>query len=400
MNREQGVLAFLLFVMMVMNYLDRQALSVVAPMLRKELGLSVMQYANAVNAFLFAYSIMYTGSGIVLDRIGYRWGLAIFVGLWSVFSGLHSLTAGFASLVLFRLLLGLTEPAGFTGAVKTIALRFAPAQRALATATLGMGTGLGNLLAPPVMIFLSLRYGWRTAFLLASTVGVIWVPAWLMATRARHVKEGAVPIPHVKRTLPRNLGVLAYVLTRFFGDSSGYFVMFWMPEYLMSSKHFSFRMIGTLGWIPPCGSDLGAILGGYLSSRLVARGYSPLWSRKILMSAAALLLVIGAALLVTSETWMVLFSLTICTLGVGMWACNMHALATDAFPRPVVATVHGTAGSAGAIGGIVFNSLVGYFSTSNHYGAVLVMLGLILPIAVVPLWLWLNQLPSEKEAQI
>jgi ACS family hexuronate transporter-like MFS transporter len=158
--------------------------------------------------------------------------------------------------------------------------------------------------------------------------------------------------------------------------------------------------VGTLGWIPPCGSDLGAILGGYLSSRLVARGYSPLWSRKILMSAAALLLVIGAALLVTSETWMVLFSLTICTLGVGMWACNMHALATDAFPRPVVATVHGTAGSAGAIGGIVFNSLVGYFSTSNHYGAVLVMLGLILPIAVVPLWLWLNQLPSEKETQI
>src|SRR5262245_43603731 len=141
MNREQGVLAFLLFVMMVMNYLDRQALSVVAPMLRKELGLSIMQYANAVNAFLFDYSIMYTGSGIVLDRIGYRWGLAIFVGLWSVFSGLHSLTAGFASLVLFRLLLGLTEPAGFTGAVKTIALRFAPAQRALATATLGMGTG-------------------------------------------------------------------------------------------------------------------------------------------------------------------------------------------------------------------------------------------------------------------
>ncbi len=399
LNREQTTLAALLFVAMVMNYLDRQALSVVAPMMRRELGLSVMQYANAVNAFLAAYSIMYTGSGIILDRIGYRTGLAVFVALWSLFSGLHGLIVGFGSLVLFRSLLGLTEPAGFTGAVKTIALRFAPAQRALATACLGMGTGLGNLLAPPVVVYLSLRYGWRTAFLVASSVGVLWVPAWLWATRARHVQAVPAPSKPPKRRLPRNLGVLAYVLTRFFGDSSGYFVMFWMPEYLMSGKHFSFRMVGTLGWIPPCGSDIGALLGGYLSSRLVARGYSPLWSRKLLMSVAALLLVTGSILQVATATWMVLFSLTICTLGVGMWACNMHALAADAFPRPVVATVHGTAGSAGAVGGVLFNSLVGYFTTRHRYGAVLVMLAAILPVAVVPLWLWLNQLPQPEEIQ-
>jgi len=399
LNREQTTLAALLFVAMVMNYLDRQALSVVAPMMRRELGLSVMQYANAVNAFLAAYSIMYTGSGIILDRIGYRTGLAVFVALWSLFSGLHGLIVGFGSLVLFRSLLGLTEPAGFTGAVKTIALRFAPAQRALATACLGMGTGLGNLLAPPVVVYLSLRYGWRTAFLVASSVGVLWVPAWLWATRARHVQAVPAPSQPPKRRLPRNLGVLAYVLTRFFGDSSGYFVMFWMPEYLMSGKHFSFRMVGTLGWIPPCGSDIGALLGGYLSSRLVARGYSPLWSRKLLMSVAALLLVTGSILQVATATWMVLFSLTICTLGVGMWACNMHALAADAFPRPVVATVHGTAGSAGAVGGVLFNSLVGYFTTRHRYGAVLVMLAAILPVAVVPLWLWLNQLPQPEEIQ-
>lgn len=145
LNREQAVLTGLLFLMMVMNYLDRQALSVVAPMMRAELGLTLMQYANAVNAFLAAYSIMYAGSGIILDRVGYRWGLAFFVTLWSIFSGLHAWTTGFASLMLFRFLLGLAEPAGFTGAVKTIALRFAPAQRALATASLGMGTGLGTL---------------------------------------------------------------------------------------------------------------------------------------------------------------------------------------------------------------------------------------------------------------
>jgi ACS family hexuronate transporter-like MFS transporter len=115
------------------------------------------------------------------------------------------------------------------------------------------------------------------------------------------------------------------------------------------------------------------------------------------MSAAAFLLVVGAILQAATLTWMVIFSLSLCTLGVGMWSCNLHALAADAFPRPVVATVHGTAGSAGAIGGVLFNSLVGYFSTRHQYGPVLLMLGLILPLAVAPLWLWLSEPASCQE---
>ena len=316
-NRGQMIIAVLLFAMIVLNYLDRQALSVVAPMMRKELGITVMQYAWAVNAFLTAYALMYVGSGVVLDRLGYRTGLALFVSCWSAFAALHSLTAGIFSLVCFRFLLGLAEPAGFTGAVKTIALRFTPAQRGIATGVLGMGTGLGTLIAPPLIVFLSLKFGWRTAFLVAGGAGALWVPFWLLATRpttGNAVQRGT----RTRAAVPRNLSVLAYAIARFFGDSSGYFVMFWMPEYLVSSKHFSFVMLGTLGWIPPCGSDIGAIAGGYLSSRLVARGLPPILSRKILMTVASALLVIGACLLTTTSTFMVLFSLTVCTLGVGM----------------------------------------------------------------------------------
>jgi ACS family hexuronate transporter-like MFS transporter len=114
---------------------------------------------------------MYAGSGVVLDRIGYRAGLAIFVGFWSIFSGFHAAITGFATLVAFRFLLGLAEPGGFTGAVKTVSERFGPAQRSLATGILTMGSGLGSVVAAPLMVFLSLRFGWRTAFLLASAVG-------------------------------------------------------------------------------------------------------------------------------------------------------------------------------------------------------------------------------------
>jgi MFS family permease len=149
-------------------------------------------------------------------------------------------------------------------------------------------------------------------------------------------------------------------------------------------------MLGQFGWIPPCGSDAGAILGGFFSSRLVLRGYPTVLSRKLMMSAAADIVGIGVSMTLASSVWMVLAALTLCSLGVGMWACNLHALAADVFPRPVVATVHGTAGSAGAAGGIIFNSLVGYFAARHHYGAALVAFGLLLPLGVAPLWLWMR----------
>jgi MFS transporter, ACS family, hexuronate transporter len=390
----------MIFLMMVMNYLDRQALSVVAPMMRRELGLSVIQYAHAVNAFLLAYSVMYAGSGMILDRVGYRAGLAFFVGLWTIFSGLHAATVGFSTLVIFRFLLGLAEPAGFTGAVKAIAENFSAAQRALATGILNLGSGLGSLIAPPLMVYLSLHYGWRTAFLVASALGILWVPLWMAATK-RKTKSTAATAPRSltpRQMLPllRDRRVLAYVLTRFFGDSSGYFVLFWIPEYLVSSKHFSFLMLGTLGWIPPCGSDLGAILGALLSSRMVQKGRGPVASRKILMTAAAVLLAAGAAMQASSAVWVVLLSLSLCTLSVGMWACNLHALAADAFPRDIVATVHGTAGSAGAIYAMGFNLLVGYFSSRREYTVVLALFASLLPLAVTPLWLWLRDLDSTE----
>ena len=131
-SRQIAIIA-LLFLVNVLNYLDRQVLSVLAPVLRKEIGLSQMQYAMAVNSFLAAYAVMYAGSGMVLDRLGARIGLAFFVTAWSIASGLHAAVAGFAGLAAFRFLLGLTEPGGWTGTIKAIAERFNPLQRGLVT---------------------------------------------------------------------------------------------------------------------------------------------------------------------------------------------------------------------------------------------------------------------------
>ena len=381
--------------MTVLNYLDRQTLSIVAPLMLRDLGVSLTGYTQAVNAFLFAYGLMYVGSGVILDRVGARAGLAIFVGFWSLFSGLHCIIAGVGSMIAFRFLLGVAEPGGFTGAVKAISEQFGASQRALATGIFTSGAGIGSIIAVPLIVFLSLRVGWRMAFALPALAGLIWVPLWLLANRGadRRLKSltvAAVPSFSVRLRLLGNRHVFSYVLSRFFGDSTGYFFMFWMPAYLVSSKHFSYVMLGTLGWIPACGIDAGALLGGYASSRLVSSAWQPIVARKTMMTLAAVLVAMGSILQVTANTGWVIASLTLCTFGVGVWAANLHCLPADAFSRPVVATVHGLAGTAGAIGGVLFNTLVGYFTVRNQYMHVFLLFASLQPLGVAALWKWLH----------
>jgi ACS family hexuronate transporter-like MFS transporter len=247
-SRSQWIVAILLMTMILLNYLDRIVLSIVSPVLRRELSLSQQQYAYALNAFLAAYAVMYLGSGLVLDRAGSRFGLSIFVLLWSVVSGLHGLTTGLAGLMAFRFLLGLAEPGGWTGAVKAVSERFSPSQRGIASGIFTAGAGLGALVAPPLVVFLMLRYGWRVTFWITGAAGLIWLPFWWQATRDWPAPTPARG-PSVLSRLPaivRDRRALAFAATRFFGDTTGYFFLFWLPEYLVSAKRFSIASVGAL----------------------------------------------------------------------------------------------------------------------------------------------------------
>lgn len=396
-SRQQWVIAILLFFMILLNYLDRVVLSLLSPVIRAEFNLTQMDYAVAVNAFLVAYGVMYLGSGLVLDRTGSRKGLGIFVGLWSAACALHAAIAGFYSLVAYRFLLGVFEPGGWTGAVKTVSERFAPAQRSLAAGIFTSGAGIGSVIAPPLVVWLSLHYGWRSAFLIAGVSGLIWLPLWSLATRDSQPTAVPAPTP-IWTLLPRllrNPRSLAYVATRFFGDTTGYFFLFWLPEYLVTSKGFTLKEVGALAWIPFLWNDLGALAGGYASGRLVGWRQRPIEARKIMMSVAALFVLAGSAFQSASGAFGVLLSVSLCTFGVGIWAGNMHAVAADGFPPSEVATVHGLAGSAGAVGGILFNTLVGHLSASGDYFFAFLVLVALQPLGVGALWLWLpDRAPS------
>ena len=396
-SRRQWAIAILLFVMILLNYLDRVVLSLVSPILRKELNLTPMDYAFAVNAFLVAYGLMYLGSGLVLDRVGSRAGLGYFVGFWSLACVLHAAISGFYSLVAYRFLLGIFEPGGWTGAVKTVSERFSSAQRSFAAGIFTSGAGIGSLIAPPLVVWLSLNYGWRSAFLIAGFAGLVWLPLWLLATRgSQRIAEDARPLP-LRQALPRILRdprCLAYAATRFFGDTTGYFFLFWLPEYLVTSKGFTLSAVGALAWIPFLWNDIGALLGGYLSGRLVQLRNKPIQARKIMMSAAAAFVLAGSLLQSASGVAGILLSVSLCTFGVGIWASNLHAVAADGFAPGELATVHGMAGSVGAVGGILFNTLVGYLSMSGDYFLAFCVLVTLQPLGVAALWIWM----PEREA--
>jgi ACS family hexuronate transporter-like MFS transporter len=389
-TRRQSGVAALLFTMLLLNYLDRQVLSIVFTQMKVELGLDQGQYTAAVNAFLLAYGFMYFGSGLILDRTGARLGVAIFVALWSLVSALHALVGGFVSLVLLRFLLGMTEPGGFTGAVKTVSERFSAAQRGLATGIFTSGAGVGALIAPPALVFLTVQFGWRSAFLISGLLGFLWLPFWWKLLDAP--PEPSPAERNQPKSSPwslfRDKRALSFAATRFFGDSTGYFLMFWLPQHLMENKQFSFVMLGMVGWIPYLVKDFGAIAGGYWSSRMVEAGQQAVYSRKFVMSVAALFVIAGALLESQNGTWMILLCLVLTSFGMGLWSGNFHNIPADAFPPRVVASVHGLAGSFGAVGGILFNTLVGYFMAAGQSWAVFLMLSLLMPLGVLPLW-WL-----------
>ena len=183
MSRKQWQVVALLFLATVLNYVDRQTLSVLAPELRDRFHMSNTDYSHVVFAFLLAYMVMQSGSGRLLDRLGTRVGFPVCVGWWSVATMLHAAAASMTGLAVFRFLLGLGEAGNWPGGVKAVSEWFPPKQRAVAIGLFNSGSCIGAVLAPPAVAWLALTWGWQSAFLLAGLPGFAWMAVWLAVYR-------------------------------------------------------------------------------------------------------------------------------------------------------------------------------------------------------------------------
>ena len=303
------VIAGLLFLITLINYTDRMALSVLIGQVREDLHLTETDYSHIVTFFLVAYALMYAVSGYIVDRLGTRRGLAVFVVSWSVAQMLHGLAVGKWSLAGCRFLLGLTEPGNFPAATKAIREWFPPRQRALGVGIFNLGSSLGAAVAAPVAAFIGLHYGWRAAFVVTGALGLVWLGIWLVLYQAPQRnrwldrKELAElqaqglgsDLAEVRPKVDwlsvfRSRPCVMLMAARFLSDPVIYFVIFWLPAYLQKERGFGLEEIGKFGWVPYTFGGLGYLIGGWFSGKLISRGWSLPNARKAAMALGAALL--------------------------------------------------------------------------------------------------------------
>jgi MFS transporter, ACS family, hexuronate transporter len=370
----------LLFFLSVVNYLDRQALSVLAPTLRRELGFSPVEYSYVVTSFLVAFTIGYLFCGAVVDRIGVRLAVILALSAWSVAGMMHAFAAGWVGLAIARFALGLGESFNAPCGIKAIAEWVPKRERGLSMAIFSNGNIVGAILAPPLVSLVALKFGWEWGFLVTGSGGFLFLAFWIFTYQRpeQHPKlpesERAYIIEHrggaatstiASQAAPsflqalRHPAVLGFFLARLLTDSLSFFFSFWLPEYLQSAHGFSLKMIGLFGWIPFLAADIGGPGGGALSDWLIRRGWQPSRARRRMMLIAACLMPCSIIAVYAPSAYVALGLIAVLLCAQACWMSNILTLMSESFPREHVATYASLSSVGGAIGGIISTLLAG-----------------------------------------
>jgi MFS transporter, ACS family, hexuronate transporter len=387
--------ATLLFLSTVINYIDRQTLSVLAPTLTKELGISDQQYSNVLTAFLAAYTVMYVGSGFLADRWGARRSLAVFMGWWSLANALHGLVRGPWSLGAFRFLLGAGESGNFMAAFKGVSDWFLPQDRGFVNGLIQAGASVGAVIAPPVITILAAQYGWRAAFVATGALGLLWLVPWLLVTR--HAVAIPVPTGPSRRwtEMLRHRQTWGLLAARFLSDPVWWFYLFWLPKYLVDKRGFTVAEMGMLAWMPYLTADAGSLLGGWLSGWLIRRGWSPVQARLAWMLPFAALMPLSMAVGFVESREVSLALICVVTFAHMGWKTNQATLTNDIYPREVIGAVSGLLAFGNGLGGTLFTALTGWMVVHFSYASVFVLMGLLHPLSYL-LVRWLVRSPLHE----
>lgn len=380
-------MALLIGAAIAISYFDRQTLPVAIKAIQLDIPISNTQFSQLQAAFLAAYALMYAGGGKLIDVLGTRKGFLLIMVWWSLACASHGLAASFGMLAVSRFLLGMGEGGGFPAATKAVAEWFPVRERSTAMGIMNAGTSVGAVIAPPLIAVILATLNWRWVFFLSGGIGLLWTIWWLRdyyppASHSRLSERERAGIAEVLQ--PKALGeagvswiglfrfpqVWGLVFGKFLSDAAWYFYLFWLPKYLYDVRHFDTRQVGYFGWIPYAAAGIGSLAGGWFSSRLIQRGRSLDFSRKLALGlSAAVMPLIFFVTQAPVEVAIVLFSIAFA--GQQSWSTLVMILPVDIFPQGAVGSVAGLVGFGGAMGGVVFGLVVGYLLDHGFgYGVV------------------------------
>lgn len=387
--RRSWWLLVLLFGIGLLNYLDRQTLSILKATLKEQLALTDTHYSWLVTAFMGPYILFYVLSGRLVDRFGTRISLTLFTAVWSVANIFSGLAQGFGQLAAARALLGAAEPGAFPAIQRVMMTWFPKERRAFAWSLLSPCITVGAILAPPLVAALTAYWNWHMAFILPGIVGVVLAVAWWMSDRnPPSFPNEAEPtvVPPAMREILSDSRVWLLLGARALTDPVWYFHLFWLPGYLQEKLGVSLTQLGWIGWIPSCVASAMVMITGRTTDRFVARGFTPVRVRVGMFALAAAFAPVGAFTTFAPSLPWALVMITIVTIVCQIWFFGQGLFVADIFPKNSAATIAGLLGAVGASGGLLLNVIAGPIIERAGYIPVFVALACLHPLAALMLW--------------
>ena len=416
MGRYRWVICALLFFATTINYIDRQVLGILAPLLQKEIGWNEIQYGYIVTAFQAAYAIGLIVVGRLIDRYGTKLGYSVAIVLWSLAAMAHAVTRSAAGFGAARFALGLGESANFPAAVKAIAEWFPKKERALATGVFNSGANIGAVVAPLAVPYLTVTYGWQSAFIVTGLLGFFWLVFWLRVYERpeTHRKLTPAELGYIRSDPPdppsgkipwasllRHRQTWAFVAGKFLTDPIWWFYLYWLPKFLNKTYGLTLTDLGLPLVVIYTMTSIGSIGGGWLSSRFISRGWPVARARKTVMLICALLIVPIVSTASAANLWIAVALIGIAAAAHQGWSANLFTMASDMFPRDAVGSVVGLGGMAGAVGGMLLATSAGFLMEwTGSYMTLFIISGSVYLIALFIINLLVPDLePAAIDAQ-
>ena len=379
LRNYRWLIVFLLFTATTINYLDRQIIGLLKPILEKEFSWSETDFAHIVMAFQAAYAVGLLGFGWIIDKIGTKAGYSITIIIWSIAGMLHAIARSVSGFSVARIGLGIGEAGNYPAAVKTVAEWFPKKERGLATGLFNAGTSIGVVVAVLIVPWILNRYGWQEVFWITGALGFVWLIFWLIfydipAKQARltteehaYINSGQEPVNSEAGetksvrwftlfTFPQTW---AYITGKGLIDPIYWFFLLWLPSYFASTFSLDLKKPSVELMLIYTATTIGSIGGGYLSSRLIKRGWPTIKARKTVLLIFAILELSVILTQFATDRWVAVGLISLAVALHQAWATNVFTLASDMFPKQAVSSVVGIGGTAGAVGGILFPILVG-----------------------------------------
>jgi ACS family hexuronate transporter-like MFS transporter len=424
------IVCALLFFAATINYIDRQVISILKPTLQQQFHWSELDYADIVFTFQLAYAIGFLIAGPLVDRLGTKRGFSIAIVVWTLAAVGHAqavvvgpLAAGVlgifglgystsvAGFMFMRLLLGLGESGNFPASIKAVAEWFPKRERALATGIFNSGTNIGALVTPLIVPWITINYGWAWAFIATGLLGFLWLIVWWLfyAPPSRHASvsgrelayirsdpvEATVAIPW-RRVVPHRQA-WAFAAGKFLTDPVWWLYLFWIPDFFSKNYGLDLKTIGPPVILVYLLADVGSIAGGWLSSRLIALGWTVNRARKTAMLACALAVLPVMFASSVHNLWLAAGIIGVAAAAHQGWSCNLFTLTSDTFPRPAIGSVVGFGGMLGAVGGMLISKVTGYLlEFSGSYLPVFIMAGCAYLVALGVIHLLVPRLEPVK----